>query len=108
MSNTPEGKVKRKGREWLKQNMPDHWFLSPMSGPWGKNGTPDWIICWLGVFIAIEVKADDGVVSSLQMAQLELITKAGGVAAVLRGYDVARLEAIKQAALDIVNGRSRQ
>ena len=106
MSNTPEGKVKAKGKAWLKQNMPGHWFLAPMSGPWGKNGTPDWIICWLGVFIAIEVKADDGVVSDLQMTQLDLILKAGGVAAILRGYDVARLEAVKQAVLDIVNGRN--
>lgn len=104
---TPEGKVKQKGKAWLKRNMPGHWFLSPMSGPYGKGGTPDWIICWLGVFIAIEVKADNGTVSELQMTQLKLIQTAGGVAAVLIGYDEAKLEAIKQAALDIVNGRSK-
>ena len=102
---TPEGKVKRKGKAWLKLNMPGHWFLSPMSGPYGKGGTPDWIICWMGVFIGIEVKADNGTVSDLQMKNLKAIKDAGGVAAVLIGYDVARLEAIKQAALEIANGR---
>lgn len=102
---TPEGRAKAKARQWLKDNLPGHWYVSPRGGPFGKAGCPDWLICWMGVFIAIEVKSDVGELSAMQLANLRQIQKAGGVAAVLKGYDVVRLQAIKQAALDIYNGR---
>ncbi len=101
---TPEGKVKRKIKDWLKVNMPDHWAISPRGGPFGKAGCPDILICWIGIFIAIEVKADDkAFISDLQIAQLKLITKAGGVAAVVKGYDTSRLNLIKSIALNKFN-----
>ncbi len=96
---TPEGKVKYKIKTWLKINMPGHWQVSVRGGAFGKAGTPDLLICWMGIFIAIEIKTFDGVVSALQNVQLHLIREAGGVAAIVRGYDVARLEAIKRAVL---------
>lgn len=96
---TPEGKVKRKIKEWIKVHLPEAWHVSPRGGPFGKAGCPDILVCWMGVFIAIEIKADESAhVSELQMHQLRLITKAGGVAALVKGYDVPRLEAIKRAA----------
>jgi hypothetical protein len=103
MSNTPEGKVKQKIQGWLNVHMPDHWRVMPRGGPFGKIGCPDILICWKGVFIAIEVKSIDGVVSALQMVQLRLIQKAGGVAAVVRGFDVQRLNLIKEEALKHVH-----
>ena len=96
---TPEGKAKVKIKQWYKDNLPGHWRVSPRGGPFGKQGCPDDIICWHGVFIAVEVKSDTGEVSAIQMANLRLIKDAGGVAAVVRGYDIGRLHAIKQAAL---------
>jgi hypothetical protein len=102
---TPEGKIKRKAKAWLEANMPGHWFVSPRGGPFGLQGCPDWLICWMGVFVAIEVKSDVGELTAMQLFNLRQIKQAGGVAAVLKGYDVARLQAIKQAALDIYNGR---
>lgn len=96
---TPEGKAKVKIRQWYKDNLPNHWKISVPGGPFGKNGTPDDLLCWNGVFIAIEIKSDVGDLTALQKMQLSLIAKAGGVAAVVRGYDVQRLQAIKQAAL---------
>lgn len=92
---TPESKVKRKVHEWLAINMPDHWRVSPRGGPFGKQGCPDDIICWHGFFIAIEEKAMDGTATDMQLAQLKLIIRAGGVAAIVRGYDVARLNRIR-------------
>lgn len=96
---TPEGKVKRKLDEWLDINMPGHWRVKPRGGPFGKAGCPDVLICWRGIFIAIEVKSEEGEVSALQMMNLKTIKIAGGISAVLRGYDKLRLNAIKNAAL---------
>jgi len=92
---TPEGKVKAKIRQWYKDNLPGHWRVSVRGGPFGKAGCPDDILCWRGIFIAIEIKSDTGSLSALQSLALKQITGAGGVAAVVRGYDINRLEAIK-------------
>lgn len=92
---TPEGKVKAKLKAWYAANLPDHWRVSPRGGPFGKAGCPDDIICYKGVFIAIEVKSDVGDLSAVQLLHLKLIQKAGGISAVIRGYDVERLKRIK-------------
>jgi hypothetical protein len=96
---TPEGKAKEKIKRWLDINMPGHWRVMPRGGPFGKAGCPDILICWLGIFIAIEVKSDTGDPSALQIMNLKKIQAAGGVAALVRGYDVQRLEAIKALAM---------
>jgi hypothetical protein len=96
---TPEGKVKRKVREWIDVNMPGNWRVSPRGGPFGKAGCPDELVCWHGIFIAIEVKSDEGVLSALQTMALKKIIDAGGVAAVVKGYDLKRLALIKEVVL---------
>ena len=95
---TPEGKVKLWARQQYSVLFPGHWRVSPRGGPFGKAGCPDDILCWNGIFIAIEVKADGGEVSALQHLALKEIGEAGGVAAVLRGKSMSRLLAIKAAA----------
>jgi hypothetical protein len=102
---TPEGKAKHKSKQWLVTNLPGMWFVAPRGGPFGKAGCPDWLICWMGVFIAIEVKSEVGEATALQLVQLKLIKDAGGVAAITRGFDPVRLQAIKDAALRINRGR---
>jgi hypothetical protein len=96
---TPEAKVKEKIKRWLDLHMPGHWRVMPRGGPFGKAGCPDILICWKGIFIAIEVKASDGVLSHLQLMSLQKIQAAGGVAAVVRGFDESRLIAVRNAAL---------
>jgi hypothetical protein len=91
---TPEGKVKEWIKRWLDKHEPTHWRVMPRGGPFGKGGTPDFILCWRGIFVAIEAKAEDGTVSPLQMNQLRNIQAAGGVAAVVRGKDETRMRAI--------------
>lgn len=98
---TPEGKAKVKIRQWIKDNMPGSWRVSPKGGIFGKTGCPDDIICWRGVFIAIEIKSLEGNPTPSQVNELNLIRQAGGVAAIVRGYDVQRLQAIKNAALTV-------
>lgn len=106
---TPEGKVKRKIREWYKANLPGHYRISPRPGPFSVAGQPDDVLCWMGVFIGIEIKAavTGYDTTPLQIANLKSIQAAGGVAAVVRGYDVAKLEAIKRAVLDKVRAKEQ-
>lgn len=66
------------------------WFLSEMRkrGAWCEKidqvairGTPDVLCCWNGVFIAAELKKDEGTaVEPLQLVKLEQIRQAGGIA----------------------------
>lgn len=96
---TPEGSVKVWAKKQYDILFPGHWRVSPRGGPFGKAGCPDDLLCWMGVFIAIEVKSLEGSVSGLQNVALKEIQAAGGVAAVLRGKDLNRLLAIREAVL---------
>jgi len=110
MSSTPEGKVK----DWLYgskqkpgklfQYFPGAWVYKPPGGFFGRAGTADCILCWRGIFVAIEIKAayEDGgkEPTALQLRSLRDVISAGGVGAVLRGKDEQRLAAIKTAVLD--------
>lgn len=101
---TEEGKVKEwLHYTWLPKHMPGHWRVSPRGGPFGKIGCPDDIICWHGIFIAIEVKAPGGKPTPPQLAQLRMIIKAGGIGAVLIGRDEVKMQLILKAVNDKLN-----
>lgn len=91
---TPEGKVKRFIKKFMKIHAPDAWQYCPMGGPFGKAGAPDFLFLWRGVLIAIEAKAQNGVVTPLQRTTLEKLRAQGAVCAVVRGHDVEKLELI--------------
>ena len=55
MAKTPEGKVKDGVKQFLKER--GAWFFMPVSNGMGQVGIPDIIICYKGVFVAIETKA---------------------------------------------------
>lgn len=102
---TPEGKVKRKVDEWIKANMPGAWRYRPPGGPFGKAGVGDLIIVWSFTPIMIEVKADETCeATALQMKCLREFTEAGGVACVLKGFQIHKLEWIKTIALSRTKG----
>lgn len=96
---TPESSVKVWAKKQYDILFPGHWRVSPRGGPFGKAGCPDDLLCWMGVFIAIEVKSLEGSASGLQMLALKEIQAAGGVAAVLRGKDLNKLLAIRNAVM---------
>ena len=52
---TPEGKVKEAVKRQLKAM--GAWYFMPVSNGMGQVGIPDIIICYRGLFIAIETKA---------------------------------------------------
>ena len=56
-------------------------------GGFTKSGVPDLLICCSSYFIAVEVKAENGRPSQLQLAELRKIRKSGGIAILLYPED---------------------
>jgi len=56
----------------------------------GKPGRPDFRICYRGRWLAVECKAEGGVLSPEQRDTLEKVRKSGGVAIVAFGLDDVR------------------
>lgn len=60
------------------------WYVKYWGGgQFTKSGIPDLLICCNGYFVAVEVKAENGKPSELQLWNIEEIKKAGGIAMVL-------------------------
>jgi len=80
-----EKEVQAKITKWLAKR-DGVWFTKSVL--MNSNGVPDLLICYRGVFIALEVKRPvGGRLSALQKIQIEAIEKAGGVARVVRSLD---------------------
>lgn len=73
-----ENKVKK----WLKEH--NIWYLKTWSNGIQRSGTPDLICCHKSHFIGIELKAENGKPSPLQLYEIDAIKKAGGIAVVLK------------------------
>lgn len=101
MAQTPEGKIKSKVDDWLKENMPGCFKFKIPGGPFGQVGLADYIIVYLGVPIMIEVKADETKrASTKQLAQLKAFKDAGGVSCLLKGFEEYKLIFIKGICVD--------
>ena len=70
-----------KVRRWLE----DHgaWVLKTWSNGVQRAGVPDLLVCYRGHFLGIEIKAQRGKLSKLQLVEIKRIKKAGGVGVVL-------------------------
>lgn len=87
MSTTPEGKVKKQVRDFLRKH--DIWFYQPVQNGMGVVGIPDFICCWKGRFIAIETKAPGKLsqVTANQQRVIDAIREHGGLALVVDSVD---------------------
>lgn len=56
-------------------------------GPYQDPGTPDLLVCYLGRFLAVEVKTPRGVASTEQLAAQGDILAAGGRAIITSSVD---------------------
>ena len=81
MAMTPEGKVKKKVVEQLKQL--GCYYFFPATGGYGKSGVPDIVGCYRGKFFGIECKAGKNTPTALQEKNLRDIAKSGGIALVI-------------------------
>lgn len=89
---TPEAKVKAKVREVLKKS--GAYYVMPVTGGYGKQGAPDFLVCYLGRFIGIECKAGRGVPTALQAKNLNSIEDAGGYSLVVNENNVVDVETL--------------
>lgn len=92
MAMTPEGKVKKQVKDYLKSI--GAWYYMPVSNGMGRVGCPDILACYKGVFIAIETKAPGKRknVTPNQQRELDDIISANGLALV-----VDDIEQVKEA-----------
>lgn len=56
-------------------------------GCFTRSGVPDLLVCINGYFLAVELKAENGKPSPLQLHNIEQIRKAGGKAIILYPQD---------------------
>lgn len=73
-------------RKYL-DTIPGCFYWKEHGGQYGTAGIPDIIVCHKGKFIALEAKVGRNQPTRLQAATIELIRRAGGVAAVVRSVD---------------------
>ena len=59
------------------------YFIKTHGDRFSKVGTPDIIACVNGKFVALEVKAENGKPSELQLYHLKQITSSGGFGAII-------------------------
>ncbi len=59
------------------------WVLKSWSNGIQREGVPDLLVCCNGYFLGVELKAQDGKPSELQLWNIEQIKNAGGIALVL-------------------------
>jgi hypothetical protein len=83
MAMTPEGKVKKKVKEYLKEI--GAWYYMPVSNGMGRVGCPDILVCYKGHFMAFETKAPGKIknVTPNQEREINDIIRANGLALVV-------------------------
>jgi len=92
MGMTPEAKVKKAVRQVL--DALGAYYVMPVTGGYGRQGAPDFLVCLEGQFIGIETKAGKGRLTALQEMNLKKIIEAGGVSLVIREEDVKYLPSL--------------
>ena len=78
---TPESKVKARVKKILQEV--GAYYAMPATGGYGLSGTPDFLVCLRGEFIAIECKAKNNKPTTLQERNMAKIRENGGVAIVV-------------------------
>ena len=69
------------------------WFIKYWAGAaFTKSGIPDILCCCNGYFVGIEIKAENGKPSPLQIHNLQKIDESGGFGILLYPYDYERFK----------------
>ena len=90
MASTPEALVKKKIKAILKAH--DIYYAMPIGTGYGSSGTPDFLCCINGHFVAIEAKAGRGAATALQLKALDHIQRSGGHPMIIREDNMLYLE----------------
>ena len=76
-----EKNFEKRIKKYLKDN--NCWYCKNFANAYTKSGIPDILACVNGKFIAIEVKAQNGRATELQLRNQKQIQDAGGIAYIL-------------------------
>ena len=76
-----EKQFENKIKKWITAE--GGWFVKFFANAYTKSGIPDLLCCINGRFVGIEVKAQNGKPSELQLYHVRQIRKAGGAAVIL-------------------------
>lgn len=79
------------------------WFVKYFGCGFTQAGVPDILACLNGRFIAIEVKAEKGKPSALQIHHIKKIRESGGIALIAYPQDYPELAKLIQAVKDGTN-----
>ena len=85
---TPESDMKKEVKAYLKSK--GAYVVPVANGAYAKMGDPDMVVCYKGIFIAIEGKTYEGRQSDWQKLRMEQVQKAGGIYAIIHSVDGAR------------------
>jgi pantoate kinase len=86
---TPEAKVKAKVKKTLLEI--GAYYAMPIGSGYGNAGVPDFLVCYKGIFVGIECKANGNKPTALQLKNLADIESAGGLAFIIDENNVANL-----------------
>lgn len=70
------------------------WYIKIFGGGFQRAGIPDLLCCIDGLFMAIELKSENGTVSELQKMNIDKIKKSGGIAIILYPHQFAEFKKI--------------
>lgn len=66
-------------------------YVVPVAqGAYSKKGDPDMVVCYKGLFVAVEAKTYTGRQSDWQRTRMDQVHAAGGIYAIVRSTDAAR------------------
>lgn len=78
--------LQNRARDFIKNKYgPDVWYLK--TNDRFRKGIPDIILCFFGMFVAIELKGSNGALTPLQDHNIRLIRRANGFAFEARTID---------------------
>lgn len=106
MAATPESKVKARCVTQLKEMGAVYFY--PVTGGYGASGVSDIVVCYEGLYIAIECKAGKNKLSELQKMFLENVAAAGGLPLVVNESNVDNLSGIIRQWSDIIALRNKR
>lgn len=88
LSDIAESKIQQEIEDWLKtQSHRIWWSRSRMDKPTtGRVGVPDFLMCFAGLFLAVEVKRPGKKPTLEQSGELAWIRKAGGIECVATSF----------------------
>lgn len=92
-----EKQFETKIKSYLKSK--DIWYVKFFANGMTKKGVPDILACINGRFFGIEVKAEDGKASPLQIRNIKEINSCGGIGIIVKPSGFDDLKALIEAEL---------